>query len=147
QVAQKGSLVNAERLRFDFSHGQAMTREQLLAVERRVNTEILANTPVETEQMAMEAARQRGAVALFGEKYGDQVRVLTMGNGFSVELCGGTHVQRTGDIGLFKVLSESGIAAGVRRIEAVAGMAALEQVEMLESRLADTAAALKTAPA
>ncbi|HEX4881173.1 MAG TPA: alanine--tRNA ligase [Porticoccaceae bacterium] len=146
-VAQKGSLVDAERLRFDFAHGLAMTGEQLRAVERRVNAEILANTPVQTELMAMDAARARGAMALFGEKYGDEVRVLTMGNGFSVELCGGTHVQRTGDIGLFKLLAESGVAAGVRRIEGVAGAAALAHVELLETRLGETALALKTAPA
>jgi len=146
-VSQKGSLVNAERLRFDFAHGQALTREQLLAVERRVNAEILANTPVETEQMTMDAARARGAMALFGEKYGDEVRVLTMGHGFSVELCGGTHVRRTGDIGLFKLIAESGVAAGVRRIEAVAGTAALAHVEMLELRLDEIAHALKTTPA
>jgi alanyl-tRNA synthetase len=146
-VSQKGSLVNADRLRFDFAHGQALTREQLRAVERRVNAEILANTPVETERMTMDAARARGAMALFGEKYGDEVRVLTMGHGFSVELCGGTHVRRTGDIGLFKLIAESGVAAGVRRIEAVAGTAALAQVEVLELRLDEVAHALKTTPA
>ena len=146
-VSQKGSLVDAERLRFDFSHDQALTREQLLAVESRVNAEVLANTPVDTELMTMEEARQRGAMALFGEKYGDEVRVLTMGRGFSVELCGGTHVRRTGDIGLFKILAESGIASGVRRIEALAGTAALAHVQSLEVRLAEVAAALRANPA
>jgi alanyl-tRNA synthetase len=146
-VSQKGSLVDAERLRFDFSHDRALTREQLLAIERRVNAEVLANTPVDTELMTMDEARKRGAMALFGEKYGDQVRVLTMGHGFSVELCGGTHVRRTGDIGLFKILAESGIASGVRRIEALAGAAALAHVEALEARLAEVAGALRTNPA
>lgn len=146
-VSQKGSLVDAERLRFDFAHGQALTRGQLLEVERRVNAEILANTPVEAEQMTMEAARERGAMALFGEKYGDQVRVLTMARGFSVELCGGTHVQRTGDIGLFKIVAESGIAAGVRRIEALSGMVALAHLGALEARLGEAATVLKTVPA
>jgi alanyl-tRNA synthetase len=146
-VAQKGSLVDAERLRFDFSHGQPLGREEVHAIESRVNREVLANTPVEIELMAMDEARQRGALALFGEKYGDRVRVLTMGHGFSVELCGGTHVRRTGDIGLFKIVAESGVASGVRRIEAVAGTAALAYVEALEARISAVAAALKTSPA
>ena len=146
-VAQKGSLVDAERLRFDFSHGQPLGREEVHAIESHVNREVLANTPVEIELMAMDEARQRGALALFGEKYGDRVRVLTMGHGFSVELCGGTHVRRTGDIGLFKIVAESGVASGVRRIEAVAGTAALAYVEALEARISAVAAALKTSPA
>ncbi len=145
-VTQKGSLVDAERARFDFSHPQALDRDQLVAVERRVNREILANTEVQTRLMAMDAAREQGAMALFGEKYGDEVRVLTMGDGFSRELCGGTHVARTGDIGLFKIIAESGIAAGVRRIEAIAGTVAQAYVEELEMRLARTAAVLKTSP-
>ncbi len=146
-ITQKGSLVDAERLRFDFSHGEPLTPESLAAIEHRVNREILTNTPVETDLMAMDEARQRGALALFGEKYGEQVRVLTMGDGFSVELCGGTHVRRTGDIGLFKILSESGVASGVRRIEAVAGTVALAYVETLETQISAAAAALKTSPA
>ena len=145
-VTQKGSLVDADRARFDFSHPQPLDREQILAIERRVNREILANTEVQTRLMTMDAARAQGAMALFGEKYGDEVRVLTMGDGFSRELCGGTHVARTGDIGLFKILAESGVASGVRRIEAVAGTAAMAHVEELEARLARTAAVLKTSP-
>ena len=145
-VTQKGSLVDAERARFDFSHPHALDHDQLLAVERRVNREILANSEVQTRLMTMDAAREQGAMALFGEKYGDQVRVLTMGDGFSRELCGGTHVARTGDIGLFKIVTESGIAAGVRRIEAIAGTVAQAYVEELEARLARTAAVLKTSP-
>ncbi|MGE0343412.1 MAG: alanine--tRNA ligase [Porticoccaceae bacterium] len=143
-VTQKGSLVDVERARFDFSHPQALDRDQILAVERRVNREILANTEVQTRLMTMDAARSQGAMALFGEKYGDQVRVLTMGDGFSRELCGGTHVARTGDIGLFKIVTESGIASGVRRIEAIAGTVALAYVEELETRLARAASVLKT---
>lgn len=145
-VTQKGSLVDADRTRFDFSHPQPLDREQILAIERRVNREILANTEVQTRLMTMDAARAQGAMALFGEKYGDEVRVLSMGDGFSQELCGGTHVARTGDIGLFKILAESGIASGVRRIEAVAGTAAMAHVEELEARLARTAVVLKTSP-
>ncbi|MGE3501925.1 MAG: alanine--tRNA ligase [Porticoccaceae bacterium] len=143
-VTQKGSLVDAERARFDFSHPQALDRDQILAVERRVNREILANTEVQTRLMTMDVARSQGAMALFGEKYGDEVRVLTMGDGFSRELCGGTHVARTGDIGLFKIVTESGIASGVRRIEAIAGTVALAYVEELETRLARAASVLKT---
>jgi alanyl-tRNA synthetase len=133
-VAQKGSLVDAERLRFDFSHFEAMTPEQIRAVERLVNEQIRANSPVEIQVTDMDAAKAKGAMALFGEKYGDEVRVLTMGGGFSVELCGGTHVQRTGDIGLMRVTAESGIAAGVRRIEAVTGANALALFDALEAR-------------
>ncbi len=133
-VAQKGSLVDAERLRFDFSHFEAMTPAQIRAVERLVNEQIRANSAVEVQVTDMDSAKVKGAMALFGEKYGDEVRVLTMGGGFSVELCGGTHVQRTGDIGLMRVTGESGIAAGVRRIEAVTGANALALFDALEAR-------------
>lgn len=135
-VTQKGSLVNAARLRFDFSHFEAVTAEELATIESQVNEQILANTPVGTEITDMEQASQKGAMALFGEKYGDQVRVLTMGaDDFSVELCGGTHVSRTGDIGLLRITSESGISSGVRRIEAVTGKGALAWLENTENRL------------
>jgi len=133
-VTQKGSLVDAERLRFDFAHFEAMTPAQIRAVERLVNEQIRANSPVEIQVTDMETARAKGAMALFGEKYGDEVRVLTMGSGFSVELCGGTHVKRTGDIGLMRVTAESGIAAGVRRIEAVTGANALALFDALDER-------------
>jgi alanyl-tRNA synthetase len=126
-VTQKGSLVEAERLRFDFSHFEPMSAEQIETVERLVNERIRANLPVETHVMPIRQAMESGAMALFGEKYGEQVRVLRMGE-FSIELCGGTHVQRTGDIGLFKVISEGGVAAGVRRIEAVTGGRAMDYV-------------------
>jgi len=127
-VTQKGSLVGADRLRFDFSHHAAMTPAQLVAVETLVNQEILRNSEVTKEVMGIEQATQKGAMALFGEKYGDEVRVVSMG-AFSTELCGGTHVNRTGDIGLFKFIGESGVAAGVRRVEAVTGKGALALVE------------------
>ncbi|MGQ9830076.1 MAG: alanine--tRNA ligase [Thermochromatium sp.] len=141
-VQQKGSLVGPERLRFDFSHFEPLTREQLLAIERLVNREVRANHLVETRIMSLEDAKASGAMALFGEKYGDQVRVLRMGD-FSTELCGGTHVKAVGDIGLIKIISESGIAAGVRRIEAVTGETALEWVEADEERLLRLAGLLK----
>lgn len=137
-VAQKGSLVDSERLRFDFSHFEAVTAEQLKAIELLVNDQIRANSAVATELCNMDAAKAKGAMALFGEKYGDTVRVLTMGDGFSVELCGGTHVNRTGDIGLFRITSESGVAAGVRRIEAITGAKALALFDQVEA-LVDTA--------
>ncbi len=133
-VMQKGSLVDSQRLRFDFAHFEALTREQLRAVERLVNEQIRANTPVQVELTDMDTARERGAMALFGEKYGAEVRVLTMGEGFSVELCGGTHVRRTGDIGLLRITAETGIAAGVRRVEAVTGAGALALFDRLEER-------------
>lgn len=138
-VTQKGSLVDSDRLRFDFSHTESVTRDELKIIENLVNQQIRLNTNVATELCDMEAAKARGAMALFGEKYGDTVRVLTMGDGFSVELCGGTHVERTGDIGLFRIVSESGVAAGVRRIEAITGEKALVLFDDLEM-LVDTAA-------
>ena len=125
-VEQKGSLVEAERLRFDFSHAAAVSTDELLNIERLVNAQIRANLPVQTELSSYQQALDRGAVALFGEKYGDEVRVLSMGE-FSVELCGGTHASRTGDIGVFRITSESGVAAGVRRIEAVTGAVAVDE--------------------
>ncbi|ADE14291.1 alanyl-tRNA synthetase [Nitrosococcus halophilus Nc 4] len=141
-VAQKGSLVTADRLRFDFSHFEALEPEQLRQIERLVNAQIRADLPVETQIMPLQEALDAGVVALFGEKYGEQVRVLRMGN-FSVELCGGTHVDRTGNIGLFKIINETGIAAGIRRIEAVTGEAALRWVEENEARLEAVAGLLK----
>ncbi|TGD72145.1 alanine--tRNA ligase [Mangrovimicrobium sediminis] len=135
-VQQKGSLVDSERLRFDFSHPEPVTAEQLKAIENRVNEQVRANTPVTTRLMGMEDAVAAGAMALFGEKYGTEVRVLSMGvDDFSVELCGGTHAERTGDIGLMRISAESGVAAGVRRIEAVTGAAALAQLDAAEERL------------
>ena len=142
-VSQKGSLVDSQRLRFDFSHFEAIKPEQLKALEDKVNAEIRQNSAVEIEETDIETAKQKGAMALFGEKYGDQVRVLTMGGGFSVELCGGTHVKRTGDIGLFKIISEGGVAAGVRRIEAVTGEQALAYLNGAEDQLKEAAALVK----
>ncbi|NVJ62179.1 MAG: alanine--tRNA ligase [Gammaproteobacteria bacterium] len=144
-VTQKGSLVDEFKLRFDFSHPEAVTPEELAQVERRVNEEVLKNHPVLAAVMSMDEAKEQGAMALFGEKYGDEVRVLTMGD-FSVELCGGTHVTRTGDIGLFKILSEQGIASGIRRIEAVGGMVALRYVQEQEAMVRKIAAKLKAEP-
>jgi alanyl-tRNA synthetase len=147
-VQQKGSLVDAERLRFDFSHFEAVTAEQLHQIEALVNAQIRANTPVTTALMDMEAAVAAGAMALFGEKYGDEVRVLSMGeDAFSVELCGGTHAERTGDIGLLRITSESGIASGVRRIEATTGVGALEQVAAQDAVVGQLSGLLKAAPA
>jgi alanyl-tRNA synthetase len=134
-VEQKGSLVNSERLRFDFSHPAALSAGELQEIEVMVNEQVRENSAVETEITNMDTAQQKGAMALFGEKYGDEVRLLSMGDGFSVELCGGTHVTRTGDIGLIKVYSESGISAGVRRIEALSGQAALDLVEQTDTTL------------
>ncbi|MFV2061336.1 MAG: alanine--tRNA ligase [Gammaproteobacteria bacterium] len=142
-VSQKGSEVNLKRLRFDFSHFEAITVEQLQQIETLVNDHIRANHVVETKIMAQDEAVASGAMALFGEKYGDKVRVLSMGD-FSVELCGGTHVTHTGDLGIFKILSESGIAAGVRRIEAVAGQKALSYINQGETTLSHIAGLLKT---
>ena len=142
-VQQKGSLVDSQRLRFDFSHFEAIKPEQIKALEDLVNAEIRKNSAVETEETDIETAKAKGAMALFGEKYGDEVRVLTMGGGFSVELCGGTHVSRTGDIGLFKITSEGGVAAGVRRIEGVTGAAALAWLNGAEEQLKEAAALVK----
>ncbi|HEZ8129760.1 TPA: alanine--tRNA ligase [Neisseria gonorrhoeae] len=142
-VEQKGSLVTAESTRFDISHPQAVTAEEIAEVERRVNEAVLANVAVDAAIMSMEDAQKTDAMMLFGEKYGDEVRVLQMG-GFSTELCGGTHVSRTGDIGLFKIISEGGIAAGVRRIEAITGLNALkwaqEQERLVKDIIAETKA-------
>ncbi|MBL35989.1 MAG: alanine--tRNA ligase [Oceanospirillaceae bacterium] len=142
-VQQKGSLVNSQRLRFDFSHFEAIKPEQLKHLEDIVNRVVRENSAVETEITDIETAKAKGAMALFGEKYGDQVRVLSMGGDFSVELCGGTHVARTGDIGLFKIVSEGGVAAGVRRIEAVTGAQALAYLNGAEEQLKEAASLVK----
>ena len=142
-VQQKGSLVDSQRLRFDFSHPEAVSAAQLKALEERVNQEIRNNTEVCTEITDIETAKKQGALALFGEKYDDQVRVLSMGDGFSVELCGGTHVKRTGDIGVFKIYSEGGVAAGIRRIEAVTGAAAWNWVSAADDQLKQMMSLLK----
>lgn len=143
-VTQQGSLVDSERLRFDFSHFEGMTAEQIKAVEQLVNSEIRRNTTVSASSMSMDEAKESGAMMLFGEKYGDTVRVLNMGDGFSVELCGGTHVTRTGDIGLMRVTSESGIASGVRRIEAVTGAKALALFDQADATLEAVAHTVKS---
>lgn len=142
-VQQKGSLVEPDRLRFDFSHFEPLTLEQIHAIERLVNEKIQENSEVQTEELPIEEAMKSGAVALFGEKYGEHVRVLHMNNDFSVELCGGTHVTRTGDIGIFKITSEYGIAAGIRRLEALTGKRAVTWIENLENRLMSVATTLK----
>jgi len=142
-VQQKGSLVDSQRLRFDFSHFEAIKPEQIKALEDIVNAEIRKNTAVETEETDIETAKNKGAMALFGEKYGDNVRVLSMGGSFSVELCGGIHASRTGDIALFKITSEGGVAAGVRRIEAVTGAAALAYLNSAEEQLKEAAVLVK----
>ncbi|WP_312565503.1 alanine--tRNA ligase, partial [Diaphorobacter sp.] len=144
-VQQKGSLVNAERTRFDFAHNAPLTAAQIREIERLVNAEVLANTDTNARLMDIESAQKTGAMMLFGEKYGESVRVLDIGT--SRELCGGTHVRRTGDIGLFKVVAEGGVAAGVRRIEAVTGENALAYLQSLESTVDQAAAALKAPPA
>ncbi|HAS50469.1 MAG TPA: alanine--tRNA ligase, partial [Gammaproteobacteria bacterium] len=141
-VSQKGSRVDPQRLRFDFAHFEPVTPEQLEAVERLVNAQIRGNVAVDTTIMAPEEAIAAGAMALFGEKYGDRVRVLRMGD-FSTELCGGTHVRRVGDIGLFKIVAESGVAAGVRRIEAVTGERALDTIAALQERATQAAHLVK----
>ena len=145
-VEQKGSLVTPDRLRFDFAHFQAMTEEEIARTEALVNEEIQANLAVTTQIMSLEEAKKSGAMALFGEKYSDEVRVVSMGD-FSRELCGGTHVSNTGVISLFKIVSESGIAAGVRRIEALTGNGVLAYYKEMETRLAAAASLLKTSPA
>ncbi|WP_426153807.1 alanine--tRNA ligase [Pseudomonas sp. DC3000-4b1] len=142
-VQQKGSLVDSQRLRFDFSHFEPIKPEQIKALEDIVNREIRRNTAVQIEEMDIESAKRKGAMALFGEKYGDRVRVLTMGDGFSVELCGGIHAKRTGDIALFKITSESGVASGVRRIEAVTGATALSLLNAAEEQVKEAATLLK----
>jgi len=143
-VAQKGSLVDADKTRFDFSHNGPMTAEEIREVEEIVNREILANTATQAQVMGFDDAVKHGAMALFGEKYGDEVRVLDIGT--SKELCGGTHVSRTGDIGLFKIVAEGGVAAGIRRVEAVTGLGALALVQALDERVNAASAALKTQP-
>ncbi|MDB5929682.1 MAG: alanyl-tRNA synthetase, partial [Polaromonas sp.] len=143
-VQQKGSLVNADRTRFDFAHNAPVTDAQIREIEAIVNAEILLNIATDASEMDMEAAQQTGAMMLFGEKYGDKVRVLSIGS--SKELCGGTHVGRTGDIGLFKIVSESGVAAGVRRIEAVTGENALAYLQSLEATVQSAAGTLKASP-
>ncbi|WP_422419784.1 alanine--tRNA ligase [Pseudomonas sp. GZD-222] len=142
-VQQKGSLVDSQRLRFDFSHFEAVKPEQLKALEDIVNREVRKNSEVQTEETDIETAKQKGAMALFGEKYGDSVRVLSMGGDFSVELCGGIHAKRTGDIGLLKIISEGGVASGVRRIEAVTGEAALAYLNAAEEQLKEAAQLVK----
>jgi len=146
-VQQKGSLVDADKLRFDFSHTEAMTAEELERVASIVNDQVRGNAEVLTQEMDMESAIAAGATALFGEKYGDEVRVLTMGtDGFSVELCGGTHVSRTGDIGIFRIQSEAGVASGVRRIEAVTGVGALADIAKADRALAEVCEVVKASP-
>lgn len=150
-VFQKGSLVNADKMRFDFSHNKALTAEEIQKIEDSVNHMILRNTPVQTRVMSHEDATKAGALALFGEKYGDEVRVLTMGEyedgtPFSVELCGGTHVSRTGDIGLFKIVAESSVSAGVRRVEALTGSHAMAYMNQQQAYLRDAARQLKASP-
>ncbi|NQD55310.1 alanine--tRNA ligase [Pseudomonas sp. CM25] len=142
-VQQKGSLVDSQRLRFDFSHFEALKPEQIKLLEDIVNREVRKNTPVETELTDIETAKAKGAMALFGEKYGDTVRVLSMGGDFSVELCGGIHAKRTGDISLFKIISEGGVASGVRRIEAVTGAAALAYLNAAEEQVKEAAQLVK----
>ena len=150
-VQQKGSLVDADRTRFDFSHDRPMSADEIASVERLVNVEIRRNTSVGARVMKYDDAIKAGAMALFGEKYGDEVRVLSMGGdkaaAFSTELCGGTHVGRTGDIGFFKVLMEGGVAAGIRRVEAVTGEGALAHVQRIDHSLSDLASSLRTSPA
>ena len=145
-VTQKGSLVDSERLRFDFSHFEAVSAQELKAIEQRVNGQILANSAVVTDVCDMDTAQEKGAMALFGEKYGDEVRVLSMGEGFSVELCGGTHAERTGDIGQIRILSESGVASGVRRIEAITGVKALNHFDQAEALLSEVGQLVKARP-
>ncbi|MCM1567507.1 MAG: alanine--tRNA ligase, partial [Dehalobacter sp.] len=144
-VQQAGSLVTSERLRFDFSHFSPLMAEQITEVENSVNRQIMAGLTVQAEEMGMNQARAKGAIALFGEKYGEIVRLVEMGD-YSRELCGGTHVKNTGEIGLFKIISESGIGAGLRRIEAVAGMESLAYLREMESQFAEISTVLKVQP-
>lgn len=144
-VHQKGSLVDHERLRFDFSHGEAVTAEQIRRIEHIVNAQVLRNTEVTTDVMSMDDAKAKGAMALFGEKYGDQVRVVSIGGDFSIELCGGTHVSRTGDIGLLRVSAETSVAAGIRRIESVTGMEALALCDKEQDSITDIATMVRGA--
>ncbi len=144
-VQQKGSLVNAERTRFDFAHGQAVTAAEIALIEEKVNSEILSNSATQAREMELEAAKATGAMMLFGEKYGESVRVLNIGS--SAELCGGTHVGRTGDIGIFKIVAEGGIASGVRRIEAITGANALAYLQDLENTVGKAAESFKVPPA
>lgn len=141
-VTQKGSLVGAERMRFDFSHFEGLTMATIRRVEELVNNQIRANHEITTQLMDLEAAKSAGAMALFGEKYEDDVRVVRMGD-YSTELCGGTHAKRTGDIGFFKIIAESGIAAGVRRIEAVTGKAAIDFMHQVGEQIEEAAALVK----
>jgi alanyl-tRNA synthetase len=145
QATQKGSLVGADRLRFDFSHGKALTADEITRIEDLVNAKVLTSAPVLTEVLPIDEARKRGAMAIFEEKYGDVVRVLTMTKD-SVELCGGTHARSLGEIGLFKIVSEQGLAAGVRRIEAATGLNALAYVRSVESSLRGAARLVKSSP-
>ena len=144
QVNQRGSLVEPARLRFDFSHFESLSHDEVRTIERLVNEQIRLNSEIETEIMGIDEAHGKGAMALFDEKYAAEVRVLTMGDGFSIELCGGTHASRTGDIGIFRIISEQGIASGVRRIEAVTGGSALQRIESLEDSQAESAELLKS---
>lgn len=141
-VTQKGSLVGAERMRFDFSHFEGLTMATIRRIEELVNAQIRANHEVATQLMGLEEAKSAGAMALFGEKYEDDVRVVRMGD-YSTELCGGTHAKRTGDIGFFKIIAESGIAAGVRRIEAVTGKSAIDLMHQLGEQIEEAAALVK----
>jgi len=143
-VQQKGSLVDAEKTRFDFTHNAPMSDEEIREVERRVNAEVIANLPTQARVMDIESAKSSGATMLFGEKYGDTVRVLDIGS--SRELCGGTHVARSGDIGFFTVTAEGGVAAGVRRIEATTGATALAYVQGMEATLGGVAGSLRVSP-
>ena len=143
-VQQKGSLVNAERTRFDFAHGQAVTAAEIALIEEKVNSEILSNSATQAREMELEAAKATGAMMLFGEKYGESVRVLNIGS--SAEQCGGTHVGRTGDIGIFKIVAEGGIASGVRRIEAITGANALAYLQDLENTVGKAAESFKVPP-
>ena len=143
-VVQKGSLVESNRLRFDFSHNESLTYEQLKEIEQLVNSKILENNETQIQVMPLEKAKLSGAISLFGEKYEDTVRVLNIGGEFSCELCGGTHVERSGDIGVFKIISESGIASGVRRIEAITGLEAFVWIENMEAKLQRMAESLKS---